>query len=151
VSIRPYELTSFNSVYSQYAHIQAFTSKQWSEVLRWQGADDLMSQRPISLGSGQLSAELQRYAEAHFAVIGKHVRLFATQFYSTWTRLALGHGPVEKTFAVALGYVVVALLLSIYLNILTVGSVRSAGRAVRSAVRQQLLILKVCSSLDACG
>jgi hypothetical protein len=36
------------------------------------------------------------------------------------------------------------ILLAMYLNILTVGNVKSAGRAVRSAVRQQLLVLKVC-------
>lgn len=65
---------------------------------------------------------------------------------STWIRLALGDGTPEKVFAVVLGYAVVGLLLALYLNILTVGNVKSAGRAVRSAVRQQLLVFKVCAS-----
>jgi E3 ubiquitin-protein ligase MARCH6 len=82
-------------------------------------------------------------AEPYFALLGREVRLHAMQMHATWTRLALGHGPMERTFAVALGYAVVALLLSLYLNILTVGNVRSAGKAVRNAVRQQLLIVKV--------
>lgn len=47
-------------------------------------------------------------------------------------------------FAVALGYVVVMILVSIYLNLLTVGNMKTAGRAVRTAVREQLLVLKVC-------
>ena len=81
----------------------------------------------------------QQYADP----FGK-VTASAHRLQETWTRLALGHGANEKAFAVALGYIVVGLLLSIYLNILTVGNVRSAGRAVRSAVRQQLLVMKVC-------
>lgn len=65
------------------------------------------------------------------------------QAQATWTRLALGQGPSERAFAVILGYAVVGLLLSLYLNLLTVGNAKTAGRAVRSAVRQQLLVLKV--------
>jgi len=57
--------------------------------------------------------------------------------------MAFGDGPAERTFAILLGYVVVGLVLAIYLNLFTVGNARSAGRAVRSAVRQQLLVLKV--------
>jgi E3 ubiquitin-protein ligase MARCH6 len=84
-----------------------------------------------------------RSAEPHFAAIGKEVRLTAVRLKTTWIRLALGDGTTEKIFAVILGYAVVALLLAMYLNILTVGNVKSAGRAVRSVVRQQLLVLKV--------
>ena len=81
--------------------------------------------------------------EPHFAVIGEHVRDTFTRMQATWIRLALGQGPSERAFAIVLGYAVVGLLLSLYLNILTVGNVRSAGRAVKSAVRQQLLVIKV--------
>ena len=56
--------------------------------------------------------------------------------------MALGDGTGERVFAIALGYAVIGLLLAFYLNIFTVGSARSAGRAVRSAVRQQLLVVK---------
>jgi len=56
--------------------------------------------------------------------------------------MALGDGTGERVFAIALGYAVVGLLVAFYLNVFTVGSVKSAGRAVRSAVRQQLLVVK---------
>jgi E3 ubiquitin-protein ligase MARCH6 len=88
-------------------------------------------------------------AEPYFAALGQEVRLSADQIRTTWTRLALGHGVKEKVFAVALGYVVVMILVSIYLNLLTVGNMKTAGRAVRTAVREQLLVLKVrWSALD---
>lgn len=82
-------------------------------------------------------------AEPYFAVLGKEVRVNSGKLHVTWTEWALGHGTREKLFAIALGYSVVGFLLALYLNILTVGNVRSAGRAVRGAVRQQLLVLKV--------
>jgi E3 ubiquitin-protein ligase MARCH6 len=91
----------------------------------------------------EIDSPLIRSAEPHFAALGKEVRLAAVRLKMTWTRLALGDGTVEKLFAVVLGYAVVALILALYLNILTVGNVKSAGRAVRGAVRQQLLVLKV--------
>jgi E3 ubiquitin-protein ligase MARCH6 len=83
--------------------------------------------------------------EPRFALIGEKARDTATRTRATWTRMALGQGPSERAFAVVLGYAVVGLLLSLYLNILTVGNVKSAGRAVKSAVRQQLLVIKVSS------
>ncbi|KAJ7780224.1 hypothetical protein DFH07DRAFT_729968 [Mycena maculata] len=84
-------------------------------------------------------------AEPYFAALGKEVRISAEQVQTTWTRLAIGHGPKEKIFAVALGYVVVMILVSLYLNLLTIGNMKTAGRAVRSAVREQLLVLKVAT------
>jgi E3 ubiquitin-protein ligase MARCH6 len=83
-------------------------------------------------------------AEPYFAAVGKEVRLSSEQIRTTWTQLALGQGPKEKVFAIALGYVVVVILVSLYLNLLTVGNMKTAGRAVRTAVREQLLVLKVC-------
>ncbi|KAI0788709.1 hypothetical protein C8Q75DRAFT_879244 [Abortiporus biennis] len=85
------------------------------------------------------------YLEPYFAPIGHAVRIALTDFKETWTRLAEGDTTSSRIFAIAVGYAVDALLLAIYLNILTVGSVKSAGRAVRSAVRQQLLVVKVAA------
>ena len=81
--------------------------------------------------------------EPYFADLGEKVTDSAIQMQATWKRMALGQGPSERAFAVVLGYAVVGMLLSLYLNILTVGNVRSAGRAVRSVIRQQLLVVKV--------
>jgi E3 ubiquitin-protein ligase MARCH6 len=50
---------------------------------------------------------------------------------------------MEATFCVMLGYTIISLALAIYLNVLTVGNVRNAGKAVRGTVRQQLLVVKV--------
>ena len=85
-----------------------------------------------------------RVAEPYFAPIGEAVRLTWDDLKTTWVRLALGDGTAEKIFAISLGYMVDAVILALYLNVLTVGSMKSAGRAVRSAVRQQLLVVKVC-------
>ncbi|CCM02594.1 uncharacterized protein FIBRA_04697 [Fibroporia radiculosa] len=83
------------------------------------------------------------FIDPSFAPLGSTIRLTAREAKRTWISLAVGNGPNEKVFAILLGYAVVGLLLAIYLNVLTVGNVRSAGRAVRSAIRQQLLVIKV--------
>lgn len=92
-----------------------------------------------------------RVAEPYFAPIGEMVRLTWDDLKASWVKLALGGGTTEKIFAILLGYMVNAFLLAIYLNILTVGSMKNAGRAVRSAVRQQLLVVKVCSRSSVTG
>ena len=94
---------------------------------------DFMSSLPDYLG----------FTEPYFAALGAEVRLYATRVQSTWIRLALGSGPMNRVFAVCLGDVVVSLLFCLYLNILTVGNARNAGIVVRNAIRQQLLVLKV--------
>lgn len=95
---------------------------------------DLMSSLPDYLG----------FTRPYFALLGSRVRLYVGQVQSTWIRLSLGSGPTNRVFAVCLGYVVVCLVFCLYLNILTVGNARHAGIVVRNAVRQQLLVLKVC-------
>ncbi|KAF7289096.1 RING-CH-type domain-containing protein [Mycena chlorophos] len=84
-------------------------------------------------------------AEPYFAALGKEVRVNAVHVGEGWMRLALGHGPKERVFAVCLGYLVVIFMVAIYLNLLTVGNMKTAGRAVRSAVREQLLVVKVAA------
>jgi E3 ubiquitin-protein ligase MARCH6 len=82
-------------------------------------------------------------AEPYVEALGKQARTSSYQVATGWTRMALGDGTGERVFAIALGYAVIGLLVAFYLNVFTVGSVKSAGRAVRSAVRQQLLVVKV--------
>ena len=81
-------------------------------------------------------------AESYLEVLGKQVMTSSYQVATSWTRMALGDGTGERIFAIVLGYAVIGLLIAFYLNVFTVGSVKSAGRAVRSAVRQQLLVVK---------
>ncbi|KAJ8496047.1 hypothetical protein ONZ51_g1365 [Trametes cubensis] len=88
---------------------------------------------------------VMRIAEPYFAPIGHNVRQWSASGKETWIELAMGDDRQDRIFAVLLGYAVVGLLLAIYLNILTVGTMRSAGRAVRSAIRQQLLVVKVAA------
>lgn len=80
--------------------------------------------------------------EPYFTLLGKEVRLGVAKFGDAWYRMAVGSGPAERVFAIGLGYSVVGILLALYLNILTVGNARTATRAVRNAVRQQLLVIK---------
>lgn len=86
---------------------------------------------------------LGRVVEPYFEVFGREVRTSTEDFQTSWIRLTLGNGSLERTFAIWLGYTVVAWGLAIYMNVLTVGTVKSAGKAVRTAVRQQLLVVKV--------
>ncbi|EFI27420.1 RING finger membrane protein [Coprinopsis cinerea okayama7 len=83
--------------------------------------------------------------EPYFAALGKQVRLFLLSLCRTWASLAMGDGPTDKVFAILLGYLVFILSLAIYLNVLTVGNARNAGRAVRNVVRQQALVVKVAA------
>ncbi|KAG1738893.1 uncharacterized protein EDB91DRAFT_1137224 [Suillus paluster] len=84
-----------------------------------------------------------RYLQPYFASLGREVRSASEQLQTSWVALTMGQGTREKVFAILLGYGVVGVLLAIYLNVFTVGNARSAGRAIRSAVRQQLLVVKV--------
>lgn len=86
---------------------------------------------------------IARYLEPYFATLGREVRTASEQLQTSWVNLTMGQGTREKVFAIVLGYGVVGVLLAIYLNVFTVGNARSAGRAIRSAVRQQLLVVKV--------
>lgn len=86
---------------------------------------------------------IARYLEPYFATLGREVRTASEQLQTSWVNLTMGQGTREKVFAIILGYGVVGVLLAIYLNVFTVGNARSAGRAIRSAVRQQLLVVKV--------
>jgi E3 ubiquitin-protein ligase MARCH6 len=118
----------------------------WDEMLPWPSHESTLPNKrddDTSQGARMILEALVDLAEPYFAILGMKVRIGAGKLEATWKRLALGHGPAERTFAVFLGYAVVGFLLAVYLNILTVGNVKSAGRAVRSAVRQQLLIVKV--------
>lgn len=85
------------------------------------------------------------FLEPRFTRLGQELKLFMDPLRSSWVRLTLGHGTPERTFAIGLGYTVVAFCLTLYLNVFTV-SAMSAGRAIRNAVRQQLLVVKVCLS-----
>ena len=88
-------------------------------------------------------ATVWEYMEPYFAILGRKVRLTSVATKDSWENLALGDDSANRFFAVLLGYSVVGTLLALYMNIITVSSMQSAGRAVRAAVRQQLVVLKV--------
>ena len=90
---------------------------------------------------------LGQILEPHFAKLGKHVREHSTALKASWIELSYGDGSIHRVFAIALGYLVVGFVVALYLNILNVGNVQSAGRAIRSAIRQQLIVVKVCSNM----
>lgn len=90
-----------------------------------------------------LFPEYARFLEPYFAQLGKEVRVLGHASKESWKELAVGDGTVERVFAVCLGYFVLALILAAYLNLFTVGNARTAGRAVRNVIRQQLLVIKV--------
>jgi len=86
---------------------------------------------------------LGRVVEPYFASLGQEIRNTTERIASWWIRMSLGRGPVEKAFAIVYGYLLIGIGLAIYMNVLTVGTIKTAEKAVRTAVRQQLLVVKV--------
>ncbi|KZV69277.1 hypothetical protein PENSPDRAFT_608901 [Peniophora sp. CONT] len=74
-----------------------------------------------------------------------HIVPFTTRTWTSWTKLATSDAPSARASAVAIGYGAVGLGLVMWLNVVNVGSVRSVGRAVRDAVRQWVLVVKVAA------
>ncbi|KAL5531378.1 hypothetical protein ACEPAG_4255 [Sanghuangporus baumii] len=89
------------------------------------------------------SSPIGQILEPYFAQLGRKVRLNAAWVKASWIELANGDATVNRFFAIALGYLIASFLLAIYLNVLNVGNVQSAGRAMRNAIKQQLIVLKV--------
>ena len=137
------------TLYYQYNHSADLMSIPISQLSAWTLASNLTQVTSESSNStaGFMSSlpDYLGFTEPYFSLLGSEVRLYMAQVQSTWIRLALGSGPTNRVFAVSLGYTVVCLIFSLYLNILTVGNARNAGIVVRNAVRQQLLVLKVYS------
>ncbi|EJD07670.1 uncharacterized protein FOMMEDRAFT_101037 [Fomitiporia mediterranea MF3/22] len=84
-----------------------------------------------------------QFLEPYFARLGRRVRMNATSAKAGWIELANGDASINRFFAISLGYLLAGILLAFYLNVLNVGNVQSAGRAIRNAIRQQLIVLKV--------
>ncbi|KAJ3818347.1 hypothetical protein F5880DRAFT_1491547 [Lentinula raphanica] len=104
-------------------------------------SEAIVARSPLSEALGVT----MNYIEPIFAPIGRELRHGYNQLSEVWTKLAVGNGPVERIFSVLFGYCIIATGLAIYMNILTMSNVKTAGRAVRVAVKQQLLVLKVAS------
>lgn len=131
----------------QYSHSADLMSIPMAHLSAWTSASNLTQ---VATDSSNSTADFMSslpdylgFAGPYFAILGREIRLYVARVQSTWIRLALGSGSTNRVFAVCLGYVVVCLVFCLYLNILTVGNARTAGIAVRNAVRQQLLVLKV--------
>ncbi|KAJ6580947.1 hypothetical protein B0H19DRAFT_1112979 [Mycena capillaripes] len=129
-----------------YFRAQKLSDKPLEQLFAWTShSSPTAPSPPESSAPSAFQTAVVDVAEPYFAALGKEVRIGSDQIRTTWTQLALGHGPKEKVFAIALGYIVVMILVSLYLNLLTVGNMKTAGRAVRTAVREQLLVLKVAT------
>jgi E3 ubiquitin-protein ligase MARCH6 len=129
------------------AHIQQFASFEGSsEVASTNTSSATITDKLEGLVDILLESDhpyAQQVLIPTFARLGQKSRLLGARLVDTWTKHATGNGIVDNVFAIVLGYLVLAVLLAIYLNILTIGSMRSAGKAVRQTVRNQLLIAKV--------
>jgi E3 ubiquitin-protein ligase MARCH6 len=90
------------------------------------------------------------FLEDLFADVGRYVRSVVMAAFQQWTAMAENDGSAERVWAVVLGYIIVAFHAALYLNTFTVGNMRTAGRAIRSAIRQQMIVTKVrhCNSLQ---
>ena len=90
---------------------------------------------------------LGQFLEPYFVILGRSVRSHVATARTIWIDLATKDGTMNRFFAVVFGYLIVAFLVALYLNVLNVGNVRNAGRAIRNAIRQQLIVLKVYTLL----
>lgn len=88
--------------------------------------------------------EMIQHFEAIFAKLGKNVRVNVMAAFKQWAAMVENDGNAERVWAVVLGYGTVAFLAALYLNTFTLGNMRSARRAVRNAIRQQMIVTKVC-------
>ncbi|KAG6852930.1 hypothetical protein C0991_008075 [Blastosporella zonata] len=130
------------------SNVATLTDNPLERILAWTSASSLTPQETTPEVPSFLSKQLYNLwdlSEPYFEHLGRHVRLTWVKSKLTWILLAIGEGPMDRAFAIVLGYCVVGVLISLYLNILTVGNARTAGRAVRNAIRQQLLVLKVAT------
>ncbi len=125
--------------------ISAFVSQQPATIFNFSG-----SRSPsegdnafVAVFDKAASTPLGQVLEPHFANLGKSLREHAVAFKASWIELSYGDGSVNRVFAIALGYLAFGFVVALYLNILNVGNVQSAGRAIRSAIRQQLIVIKV--------
>ncbi|KAJ7249539.1 hypothetical protein B0H12DRAFT_696107 [Mycena haematopus] len=138
---KAFEVTS-----AVYFRAHKLSDKPLEQLFAWSSLSSPTTPVPTKVSApSAFQSTIVHVAEPYFAALGRDVRLSTEHIRTIWTQLALGHGPKEKVFAIALGYVVVMILVSLYLNLLTVGSMKTAGRAVRTAVREQLLVLKVAT------
>ncbi|KZT09822.1 uncharacterized protein LAESUDRAFT_694262 [Laetiporus sulphureus 93-53] len=123
--------------------------RMWSQAVLWLSSKPDIQQPQLSPSIFdrvlQQDSAVMRFIEPYFAPLGNKACLLVEEAKLTYLRLAIGSGPNEKVFAILLGYAAVGFLLALYLNILTIGNVRNAGRAVRNAVREQLLVIKVAA------
>ncbi|CAE6401941.1 unnamed protein product, partial [Rhizoctonia solani] len=89
------------------------------------------------------SMQSLEHVESRLAAFGRTVRLFSHAFARRWQQLAIADGTSERAFAICLGYIVLCMIMGIYLGVLNAGTVRGAARALRNAVKQQLIVVKV--------
>ncbi|KZS94639.1 hypothetical protein SISNIDRAFT_410077 [Sistotremastrum niveocremeum HHB9708] len=62
---------------------------------------------------------------------------------ATYLKFAHGDTTTDRVLFILLGDSLAGVLVAFYLNILTVGNIQNAGRAVRTVVKQQLMVMKV--------
>jgi len=134
---------------SQYNKSSDLVNKQLAQIIAWTSSNSTTVQETIPAANNTTSRfvlalpDYLGFTEPYFELLGREVRVATSKAQSVWIQLALESGPTNRVFAVFLGYLVVGFLFCIYLNVLTVGNAKTAGIAVRNAVRQQLLVLKV--------
>ncbi|KAG9099960.1 hypothetical protein FRC06_004671 [Ceratobasidium sp. 370] len=132
--------------------VQNIILHHWDRLIAHsQAAADASIPRPsptntaerIVFGLPAPSVQSLEYIESRFAALGRWVRLFSHAFARRWQQLAVADGTSERAFAITLGYLVLTLVMGIYLGVLNAGAVRGAARALRNAVKQQLIVIKV--------
>ena len=136
-------LTLFDYQYQRGSDLASLVHGKFGEVI---SAFESDSDTPTnSLLNKGFDSTLGRLVEPYFAALGQGIRRVNDPFGNWWMRMSLGRGPVEKAFAIVFGYFLVGIGLAIYMNVLTASTIKNAEKALRTVVRQQLLVVKVVS------
>ncbi|KAG5336960.1 hypothetical protein C0989_011398 [Termitomyces sp. Mn162] len=127
-------------------NVGKFGNNPFEQILAWRATPSPPSPEILEASSFVLEYldKFLKVVEPYLAPLGEKVRLTFGSALLIWEQMAVGEAPANRAFAIFLGYAAVALLLSVYLNLIMVGNAKTAARAVRIAVRQQLLVLKAC-------
>lgn len=130
-------------------HTKAITADMLQRFLRWWPSSNprILLSGIVARSSNYLGPEkVGRLQDFRVAAEQGAADLWRSSI-DRWKMHALGNEPHSRAFAVALGYCVVAIILSMYLG-MSSSNVGAARRVIRNTIRQQVIVVKVGRSLE---
>lgn len=118
--------------------------RQWTQEVPAGGQSATETASPHALISQRLHSLAQLLSRnITFRDFSERGVSWYQQALATYMKFAHGDTTTDRVLFIMVGYSIVGVLVAFYLNILTVGNIQNAGRAVRTVVKQQLMVMKV--------